>query len=384
MSIKIVSFNVLAEAFIDYNDLSMYYPGIPAKIMKFDKRMPKIISYIVKAKADIILLQEITPITAKMLRNIFSPNYYVMPIALHETDEALQKGNAYGNLTMIRKPFKPPLSPMQTKDKVKQFVSYDKQSTNSRSNPSNSNSRNTRNNSRNQSTTPQPNKRSNLRVKVKFTKPSTPTYTVSYNINTSQLNASSTNTASPTNISGGYDAANTSYPDINFGDIIAIGGAYQFTPQLIFTKPSQRVYRVPVLGTAFSITEFYHKKTQIAVINIHLDSDEETEKKRREEIKLLMEFIKPLLKTSVVILTGDFNTANAATHKSFSVMKSVVKKHKGTYLAEKHMIDWIYVANAKILDGYVDKPPRADIQTPLKKFGSDHYPVVGVIELVNA
>lgn len=319
MSVKILSFNVLAEQFIDYSDLSADYPGIPAAVLKFNKRIPKIISYLEKSKADVILLQEITPLTSKVFKTKFKAEYWIMPLALHLTDEAQEKGNAYGNLTMIRKPAR--------------FID-------------------------------------NSAVAAKAVE--TATNAVLKNVIATVTKATIDKHSDPkTEKIGAKDKSKRKKKSVK-------GGAESLVE---FSKPSQRVYRVPLLGTAFSITEMYAGKQHVSVINIHLDSDEKTEKKRREEIKLLMEFITPLLKISTVILTGDFNTNNAATHKKFSNLTPVVKKETGTYLNHKPMIDWIYVANAKIIEGYVDRPVKADATAPFKQVGSDHWPVVGKIEL---
>lgn len=320
MSVKILSFNVLAEQFIDYSDLSADYPGIPANVLKFNKRIPKIIAYLERSKADVILLQEITPLTSKVFKAKFKAEYWIMPLALHHTDEAQEKGNAYGNLTMIKKPAR--------------FV--DKSA-----------------------------------VAVKAVEAATNAVLKDVIATVTKATIEKHSEPKTEGKVGGKGATKRKKK-------VTKGGADSVVE---FTKPSQRVYRVPLLGTAFSITEMTAGKQRVSVINIHLDSDEKTEKKRREEIKLLMEFITPLLKISTVILTGDFNTNNAATHKKFSNLTPVVKKETGTYLNHKPMIDWIYVANAKIIEGYVDRPAKADATAPFKQVGSDHWPVVGIVEL---
>jgi len=250
--LKVLSFNILAEQFIDYSDLSADYPGIPIRELKEDNRLPKIFNFLKQADADVMLLQEVNNKVYKLLRDSFEKKYTIYALARHKTQEALQKGNTYGNLIMVR--------------------------------------------------------------------------------------------------------------------------------DGIFAKGKQTVYNVPILGTAFAILETSVEKSKVLIVNIHLDSDP-GESKRRREIKVLMELLKPKLSTHTIILSGDFNTSNANTHKKFNKLRSVVSTAKGTYLADDPMIDWIYVSNAIILSGNVLKPARASPVTPLKKYGSDHYPVIGNIAI---
>lgn len=249
--LKILSFNILSEQFIDYGNPEEYYKNVPVEVLKEKNRLPKIFAIVKKIDADVMLFQEVDYKVLRMLKANFHKNYIFMPLAKHKTPEA--KENLYGNLTVLRKK--------------------------------------------------------------------------------------------------------------------------------LFKVIMHNVYHVPGLGSAFGFTEVTLNGKLMLIVNIHLDADEETEKNRIIEAKTLMLLIKPLLKTHTVVITGDFNTNSDKTHKKFSDLTSVVSKkdETGTYLNDAPMIDWIYVKNAKILSGKVLKPEKTNAATPLKKFGSDHYPIEAVI-----
>lgn len=97
---KVLSFNILADQYIDYYDLQRDYPTINESDLKLEKRMPKILSYVKKIDADIVFLQEITPQTKKMFAKNF-PDYKLTPLAKHKYSE----GGSYnsGNMTMLKK-----------------------------------------------------------------------------------------------------------------------------------------------------------------------------------------------------------------------------------------------------------------------------------------
>lgn len=255
--LKILSFNILAEQFIDYSNPSEYYPKVPVETLKEENRLPKIFSFLQKNDPDIMLLQEVNSKTLKMLRVNLKSSHLLMPLAKHLTAEALEPGNMYGNLIAVRRG--------------------------------------------------------------------------------------------------------------------------------LFRKLSYRTVNVPKLGTAFAILtcELISSRQKMLIINVHLDADEETEDKRIIEVSELMGMIKYMLKDHVVIITGDFNTNSPKTHKKFKSLNPVIDPDNpvGTYLNDSPMIDWIYIKNAKIVSGKVMKPAVAANATPLKKFGSDHYPVVAEIEI---
>lgn len=247
--LKVLSFNILAEQFIDYSDLSVDYPGIPVDVLKEKNRLPKMFAYLKSVNADLMLLQEVNPKVLAMIEAKFSDEYFIYPLATHRGDEPVARKDLYGNLTLFRK---------------------------------------------------------------------------------------------------------------------SVG-----------QKGVQTVYRVPKLGTAFALADTVVCGNKTLFVNIHLDSDKE-ETKRRLEIKHLIKLLDKYPEHSI-IMSGDFNTSNATTHKSFAKFKPAVKEPVGSYLNDDPMIDWIYVKNVILVSGKVLKPARANSATPLKKFGSDHYPVVANI-----
>jgi endonuclease/exonuclease/phosphatase family metal-dependent hydrolase len=256
--LKILSFNILAEQFIDYDNPSEYYPKVPVSDLKEENRLPKIFAFLQKNDPDIMLLQEVNPKVLKMLQLNLAESHMLMPLAEHHTEESLMEGNDYGNLIAVRH--------------------------------------------------------------------------------------------------GMFD---------------------EFSYRTIF---------VPKLGSAFALLTCKLKadlSKEFLIINIHLDADEESEDNRKIEVNMLMKLIKNLLKKSITIITGDFNTNSPIIHNKFKKLTPVVRPDKpvGTYLNDPLMIDWIYIKNANIVSGKVLKPSDATNATPLKKFGSDHYPVVAEIEI---
>lgn len=251
--LKILSFNILAEQFIDYKDLSVDYPGIPEEVLKEENRVPKMLEFIKATKSDIMLLQEVNFRILKVLKKELSKNYVIYPLAIHRSETIpTLKGEAYGNLILIR-------------------------------------------------------------------------------------------------------------------NGIASTGV-------------QKVYRATNTGNAFAFLEVNISGNKTLIVNIHLDCDY-AEHARKAEVKDLNTLLKPYLMDYSIILSGDFNTADAATHKNFAKFKPAVAEHKGTYLDEIHMIDWIYVRNVILFNGKVLKPKKANPATPLKKYGSDHYPVIAELAL---
>lgn len=251
--LKIISFNILAEQFIDYKDTSVDYPDVPIEALHEKNRLPKIFAFLKEINPDVMLLQEVNHKTQKMLYVNLSRSHIIFPLALHHTAEALEKGNAYGNTIIVRKG--------------------------------------------------------------------------------------------------------------------------------LFKQLKHRIYRVPILGTAFAVLygEFKHKP--FVFVNVHLDADEKFEKKRRIEIETLMSLLRHMMDTHVILVSGDFNTSNEKTHAKFRHLRPVVENPRGTYLADDPMIDWIYVKNAEVLEGRIMKPARVANQTVLKKYGSDHWPIFAEIKI---
>jgi endonuclease/exonuclease/phosphatase family metal-dependent hydrolase len=247
---KVLSFNILAEQFINYEDLSLDYKGIHPKTLSLKTRLPKIINVLLKSNADIIFLQEVNPLMHALLK-YYMHEYRVLPLARNASPEARQKGNAYGNVTLLRKN--------------------------------------------------------------------------------------------------------------------------------VFTNVVVRRLVAPMSGNVFGITECRAKKRKFILVNVHLDASE-ADIVRKAEARYILLYLKNFYKTHVMVLAGDFNTNRLGVHRYFSAFRPAVKKHIGTYLADKPMIDWIYVYGAIPHNGYVARPKKEKVRhgpdTPLKKYGSDHYPVV--------
>ena len=96
---RVVTWNILADQYIDFDELQRDYPTISAKSLSLDVRLPKILHWIQKSKADIILLQEVTPETRKALVHTFDKNYWVGPISTHRSPEP--NGTSSGTLTLV-------------------------------------------------------------------------------------------------------------------------------------------------------------------------------------------------------------------------------------------------------------------------------------------
>lgn len=91
-----------------------------------------------------------------------------------------------------------------------------------------------------------------------------------------------------------------------------------------------------------------------------------------------------------VIIAGDFNTNNEKLHNIFTSMgfKSGIHantKHRGTYLCEKPMIDYIYAKGFKKIGAVVHNEPTKCTAavcyiSTIKKYGTDHYPIYAIVK----
>lgn len=91
-----------------------------------------------------------------------------------------------------------------------------------------------------------------------------------------------------------------------------------------------------------------------------------------------------------VIIAGDFNTNQEKLHSIFtgSGFKSGVHantKHRGTYLCEKPMIDYIYAKGFKKITAVLHNEPTKCTAavcyiSTIKKYGTDHYPIYAVVK----
>ena len=92
---KITSFNILADTFIDFDNPQKYYPNIDKKLLQMRNRFDKLIKYI---HGDIILLQEVTPWIRRRLYITFNEKYNILKLSEHKS-----KTESSGNLTLIKK-----------------------------------------------------------------------------------------------------------------------------------------------------------------------------------------------------------------------------------------------------------------------------------------
>lgn len=97
---RLLSFNILSEGFIDYENLEDDYSGISPKKLKLKTRLPKIIKTLIKSKADIMFLQEVDPRMHKVLKKNMT-EYRVLPLAHNKSEDSKQQ--KYGNTTLLRK-----------------------------------------------------------------------------------------------------------------------------------------------------------------------------------------------------------------------------------------------------------------------------------------
>lgn len=91
-----------------------------------------------------------------------------------------------------------------------------------------------------------------------------------------------------------------------------------------------------------------------------------------------------------VIIAGDFNTNNEKLHNIFTGtgFKSGIHantKHRGTYLCEKPMIDYIYAKGFKKINSTLhNEPTKCTAATcyisTIKKYGTDHYPIYAIVK----
>ncbi len=109
---KIVSFNILSDDYVDFHDkafLSRYYNRMSSDVLRLENRLPRLLAKLRDLDGDVVLLQEVMTQARKALIEHF-PRYYVGPIAYHEFALDQINQNRTGNLVMIRKSIcrKPP------------------------------------------------------------------------------------------------------------------------------------------------------------------------------------------------------------------------------------------------------------------------------------
>jgi len=69
--IKIVSWNLLTDSAIEFENSEEFYYGISPKALRMENRYPKIVKNIKKLNADVFMLQEVSPQLYESLREDF-------------------------------------------------------------------------------------------------------------------------------------------------------------------------------------------------------------------------------------------------------------------------------------------------------------------------
>jgi endonuclease/exonuclease/phosphatase family metal-dependent hydrolase len=256
---KVLSFNVLSDEYIEFNNpvfLKRWYPGIKASELLLKNRVATIIATLKYMDADIICLQEVMVKLRVLLVKIF-PDYYVSSLAKHTFGE-----KKTGNLVMLKK--------------------------------------------------------------SKF--------------------EANTVVEAMSDIGKGY---------------------HQMT-----------VLAKPIVGGK-------PRTKPIVVCSLHL-SDTTAKYGQAKVVSELLSIYK-----GKVIVAGDFNTNNEKLHAIFTGLgfKSGIHantKHRGTYLCEKPMIDYIYASGfKKIVASVYNEPTKCTAAvcyiSTIKKYGTDHYPIYATV-----
>ena len=140
-------------------------------------------------------------------------------------------------------------------------------------------------------------------------------------------------------------------------------------------------YQITVLAKPIKGGKILSKP--IAITSVHF-SDTAAKYKQAVNMAELLSVYK-----GKVIIAGDFNTNHEKLHRNFTSggFKSGIHantKHRGTYLCEKPMIDYIYVKGfKKIISNVYNEPTKCTAATcyisTIKKYGTDHYPIYATI-----
>ena len=123
----------------------------------------------------------------------------------------------------------------------------------------------------------------------------------------------------------------------------------------------------------------YYKDERVGIVNVHLDDSSET--RRKKQIKKVM---KKTNKLDKVIIGGDCNEQyikNRGIYKKLQKNNYKVAIKNTTYFIEKQMIiDNIFYKGFKIKESHVDNSCGSrsvkNINCQLRKYGSDHFPII--------
>jgi len=103
--LTVLSWNILSQDWIDFQNLSEYYPNISSSDMYLTKRLKLIIKYIRKVNADIIFLQEVTIPVQSILKSAFSKKYLILDLTPHlqSTTPVAERTLPFGNATLLKR-----------------------------------------------------------------------------------------------------------------------------------------------------------------------------------------------------------------------------------------------------------------------------------------
>lgn len=98
---KVVTWNILADQYIDYANTQRDYPTVPAQDLRLSKRLPVILRELERIQADLVLLQEVTPAVHEKLLKRFGRTYEIGPLATHRAKE--EHGTSSGNVNLLKR-----------------------------------------------------------------------------------------------------------------------------------------------------------------------------------------------------------------------------------------------------------------------------------------
>jgi mRNA deadenylase 3'-5' endonuclease subunit Ccr4 len=149
---------------------------------------------------------------------------------------------------------------------------------------------------------------------------------------------------------------------------------------------SQVKFTIHSKTTPFVKTEFLYKKSNINIVNIHLD--DQSIQNRMKQIKKILSKIP---NERYVIIGGDFNEEYSKNNILYKYLKknnlspSITKKP--TYFIEKPMvIDNIMYKKFNLIKSTVHNGcgdrSTLNINCQIKSYGSDHFPVISYLEII--
>lgn len=105
MPLRLVSFNILSDDYVDGQDprfMKRYYNGLPSHVMQWSSRAGAVMKTLASLNADVFMLQEVMTAARSQLVAAF-PDYYVGPLAYHHFQVDHINHNRTGNVVMVRR-----------------------------------------------------------------------------------------------------------------------------------------------------------------------------------------------------------------------------------------------------------------------------------------